>query len=52
VLHELSADRQVILFSHDDEVVAWAADSLSEPRDRLIRLGTPVGTPLPGAAVR
>lgn len=52
VLHELSADRQVILFSHDEDVVAWAADSLSEPRDRLIRLGTAVGTPLPGAAVR
>jgi DNA repair protein SbcC/Rad50 len=52
VLHELSADRQVILFSHDDDVVAWAADSLSEPRDRLIRLGTPVSTPLPGVAIR
>jgi exonuclease SbcC len=52
VLHELSADRQVILFSHDDDVVAWAADSLSEPHDRLIRLGTPVSTPLPGAALR
>jgi DNA repair protein SbcC/Rad50 len=52
VLHELSADRQVILFSHDDDVVAWAADSLSEPRDRLVRLGTPVSTPLPGSAIR
>jgi uncharacterized protein YhaN len=52
VLHELSADRQVILFSHDEDVVAWAADLLSEPRDRLIRLGTAVGAPLPGAAVR
>jgi recombinational DNA repair ATPase RecF len=52
VLHELSADRQVILFSHDDEVLAWAADSLAEPRDRLIRLGTPVSSALPGAAIR
>ena len=52
VLHELSTDRQVILFSHDEDVVAWAADSLSEPRDRLIRLGTTVGAPLPVAAVR
>ena len=52
VLHELSADRQVILFSHDDEVLAWAADSLAEPRDRLVRLGTPVSSPLPGAAIR
>lgn len=52
VLHELSADRQVILFSHDDEVLAWAADSLAEPRDRLVRLGTPVSSPLPGVAIR
>jgi len=52
VLHALSADRQVILFSHDDDVVAWAADSLSEPRDRLIRLATPAGAPLPEAAIR
>jgi uncharacterized protein YhaN len=52
VLHDLSADRQVILFSHDDDVLAWAADSLAEPRDRLLRLGTPVSSPLPGAAIR
>ena len=52
VLHDLSADRQVILFSHDEEVLAWAADSLAEPRDRLIRLGTPVSSPLPGVAIR
>lgn len=52
VLHDLSTDRQVILFSHDDDVLAWAADSLAEPRDRLIRLGTPVSSPLPGAAIR
>jgi DNA repair protein SbcC/Rad50 len=52
VLHELSANRQVILFSHDDEVLAWAADSLAEPRDRLVRLGTPVSSPLPGVAIR
>jgi exonuclease SbcC len=52
VLHSLSADRQVILFSHDDDVVAWAADSLSEPRDRLIRLGTAAGTRLPEASIR
>ena len=51
VLHALSADRQVILFSHDDEVVAWAASSLREPRDRLIRLATPVG-PSPASAPR
>jgi DNA repair protein SbcC/Rad50 len=52
VLHELSADRQILLFSHDDDVLAWAADSLSEPRDRLIRLATPAGAPLPEASLR
>jgi exonuclease SbcC len=50
VLHALSADRQVILFSHDDEVVAWAAESLREPRDRLIRLVAPASRPLVEAA--
>ncbi|HEY8921835.1 MAG TPA: AAA family ATPase [Candidatus Limnocylindria bacterium] len=39
VLHALSADRQIVLFSHDAEVMDWAALALREPRDRLIRLG-------------
>lgn len=39
VLHTLSADRQIVLFSHDAEVMEWAALALREPRDRLIRLG-------------
>jgi len=39
VLHTVSADRQVILFTHDAEVMAWAATALVEPRDRLVRLG-------------
>lgn len=49
VLHALSADRQVILFSHDAEVMDWAALALREPRDRLVRLGsdTPTVTPTP-----
>jgi energy-coupling factor transporter ATP-binding protein EcfA2 len=38
VLHALSADRQIVLFSHDAEVMEWAALTLREPRDRLIRL--------------
>jgi exonuclease SbcC len=41
VLHELSRERQVILFSHDDEVAGWARESLAEPRDRLVRLEDP-----------
>jgi exonuclease SbcC len=52
VLHALSADRQVILFSHDAEVVDWASQSLNEPRDRLVRLAAPSSTPLAEAASR
>ncbi|MEX1156114.1 MAG: chromosome segregation protein SMC, partial [Chloroflexota bacterium] len=39
VLRAVSADRQVVLFSHDAEVLAWADTSLAGPRDRVIRLG-------------
>jgi energy-coupling factor transporter ATP-binding protein EcfA2 len=57
VLHALSADRQIVLFSHDAEVMEWAALALREPRDRLIWLGVPtiapeVPTPLAEAASR
>ena len=38
VLHAVSVDRQVILFTHDAEVMAWADSALVEPRDRLVRL--------------
>jgi len=48
VLHALSADRQIVLFSHDAEVMEWAALALREPRDRLIRLGA--GTSLDAPA--
>jgi len=43
VLHELSRDRQVILFTHDERVAAWAEANLQAPRDALLRL------PLPGS---
>jgi exonuclease SbcC len=52
VLHELSAERQVILFSHDSDVAEWAARSLHEPQDLLVRLATPAGAPLAEVAVR
>ena len=52
VLHALSADRQVILFSHDAEVVDWASTSLIKSRDRLVRLAAPASTPLAEAANR
>ncbi|MEP6469913.1 MAG: hypothetical protein ABJC24_09105, partial [Chloroflexota bacterium] len=38
VLHKLSGERQVVLFTHDDDVVAWAEGALHEPKDRLVRL--------------
>lgn len=37
VLHQVSADHQVVLFSQEDEVVAWAEAHLGE-RDRLVTL--------------
>jgi len=52
VLHALSADRQVILFSHDAEVVDWASQALVAPRDRLVRLIAPTSSPLAEAASR
>lgn len=41
VLHHLSQDRQVVLFTHDDEVADWADRSLQTPRDTVIRLRQP-----------
>lgn len=37
-LHELSVDRQVVLFSHDPTVASWARANLSEPLDLLVEL--------------
>ena len=48
VLHQLSGERQVILFTHDDDVLAWAEDALHEPDDRLVKLALPTATiPVP-----
>jgi DNA repair exonuclease SbcCD ATPase subunit len=41
-LHALSAERQIVLFSHDAEVAAWAARALRRPRDRLVPLAAPI----------
>lgn len=40
VLHELSRERQVVLYSHDEAVADWAASALVTPRDRLVRLSS------------
>ncbi|HSM38841.1 MAG TPA: hypothetical protein VK838_05855, partial [Candidatus Limnocylindrales bacterium] len=39
VLHGISADRQVILFTHDDDVVRWAVEEMTGERDAIVRLG-------------
>jgi DNA repair protein SbcC/Rad50 len=44
VLHHLSGERQVILFTHDDEVAAWAETALHAPDDRLVALPAPAAT--------
>jgi len=41
VLHELSGHHQIVVFTHDDAVVAWAERHLAEPRDRIVRLAAP-----------
>jgi exonuclease SbcC len=42
VLLEISADRQVLVFSHDPTVVQWARAHLGD-RDRLVELPPPAG---------
>jgi len=38
VLHALSAERQVVLFTHDDDVISWAAKALDPAHDKLVKL--------------
>jgi DNA repair protein SbcC/Rad50 len=49
VLHELSAERQILLFTHDDDVIEWASRTLAEPNDRLVELRA--AAPAPQAAI-
>jgi hypothetical protein len=49
VLHQLSTERQVVLFTHDDEVVAWAEHALHQPQDRLVQLAPTQLAPVPVA---
>ncbi|MDP9817199.1 hypothetical protein [Spirilliplanes yamanashiensis] len=41
LLHEVSADHQVVLFTQEQEVLAWAEESLDVSRDKLIALPAP-----------
>ncbi len=38
LLHEVSAERQVVVFTHDERALAWAEGALHGEPDRLIRL--------------
>ncbi len=40
-LHAVSAESQVILFTHEEDVRAWARERLAAPRDRLTELPRP-----------
>lgn len=42
LLHEVSKERQVVLFSQETGVRAWAREKLADPQDRLIELEGPV----------
>ena len=44
ILHDVSLEQQVILFSQEPESQDWAKQRLSEERDRLIELD-PSGIP-------
>ena len=42
MLRAISREAQVILFTHEDDVLAWAEEHLSEPEDRVVVLPPPV----------
>lgn len=41
LLHELSTEHQVILFTQEDEVVTWAHEHIDPDRDKIILLPAP-----------
>ncbi len=43
LLHDLSRERQVILFTHDERALAWARQAFAGPADRLVELGAAGG---------
>jgi exonuclease SbcC len=51
MLHALSAERQVVLFTHDDEVLAWADQSLDAGRDATVRLALRATRPVAAVPV-
>ena len=41
LLHELSAEHQVILFTQEDEVLEWAQRNIDPMRDKILPLPAP-----------
>jgi uncharacterized protein YhaN len=41
LLHAMSRERQVVLFTQEDDVLSWAENHLDAPQDRLVRLSPP-----------
>ncbi len=41
LLHEISQQRQIVFFSQEEEVLAWAKRELEGSEDSLIELGEP-----------
>jgi exonuclease SbcC len=48
LLHEISRERQVIVFSQEEDVRHWAQDRLDRPADGLLKLELGLLTTLPG----
>jgi DNA repair protein SbcC/Rad50 len=44
VLHTISAERQVVVFSHNPQVLAWTQQALTSPRDKVIQLTESIPT--------
>jgi exonuclease SbcC len=38
VLHTISTERQVVVFSHDTQALEWARQALRNPRDKIVEL--------------
>jgi uncharacterized protein YhaN len=45
LLHDVAGERQVVVFSQEEAVLAWAERRLQGPRDALVRL-EPLGVSL------
>lgn len=42
ILHEASADRQVIFLTQDEDAIAWAEQQLNGAQHRVVRLSEPI----------